>query len=244
MAKIQQPRGDDHRYTRIVAGGKGMTNRCLLGAGVALAVALGGAQAQAQLWPTGAPGAWYIGPEGGWTSLNNQSESTSSVSFTGPGGGTFSAPGLSGTPNTNSGFNVGVRGGYQWGPWRFEEEYSYRNNQLSNSNSFIVSGPFGNDFATNGGRTSGESHSNAIMTNVIYDFTLGWPITPHIGAGIGAVEVVDDLSINSFTLPNSIGAPISPATPLAVQGPQTFGGTLLHGSTWNFGYQGIAGFRY
>ena len=49
-----------------------MTNRCLLGAGVALAVALGGAQAQAQLFPwnqTGVPGAFYIGPEGGWTSL-------------------------------------------------------------------------------------------------------------------------------------------------------------------------------
>jgi len=220
-----------------------MTNRCLLGAGVALAVALGGAQAQAQLWPTGAPGAWYIGPEGGWTSLNNQSESTSSVSFTGPGGGTFSAPGLSGTPNTNSGFNVGVRGGYQWGPWRFEEEYSYRNNQLSNSNSFILTGPFGNDFTTNGGRTQGQSTSDAIMTNVIYDFTLGWPVTPHIGAGIGALHVQDSLSVNSFTLRNPIGAPIIPVTPLSVA-PQTFGGTLLNGSTWQFGYQGIAGFRY
>ena len=45
-----------------------MTNRCLLGAGVALAVAFGGAQAHAQLFPwnqPGATGAWYIGPEGG-----------------------------------------------------------------------------------------------------------------------------------------------------------------------------------
>ena len=98
-----------------------MTNRCLLGAGFALAVALGGAQANAQLWPTGAPGAWYIGPEGGLTSLNNQSASTSPVSFTGPNGGTFTAPGFgSVTPNTDSGFNVGARGGYQWGPGRFE----------------------------------------------------------------------------------------------------------------------------
>ena len=46
-----------------------MTNRSLLGAGIALAVAFGGAQAHAQLFPAGAPGAWYIGPEGGWTSL-------------------------------------------------------------------------------------------------------------------------------------------------------------------------------
>src|SRR5208282_3102447 len=237
MAKIRQPRGDDHRYTRIVAGGKGMTNRCLLGAGVAFAVALGGAQAQAQLWPTGAPGAWYIGPEGGWTSLNSQSVSTSSVSFTGPGGGTFSAPGLSGTPNTNSGFNVGARGGYQWGPWRFEEEYSYRNNQLSSLNL----NQFG--FTTNGSRGQGQTTSNAIMTNVIYDFTVGWPITPHIGAGIGAVEVIDSASRNSFTLHNPIGFPINPSSPLSVA-PQTFGGTLISGSTWNFGYQAIAGLRY
>ena len=56
-----------------------MTNRCLLGAGVALAVALGGVQAHAQLFPYGAPGVWYIGPEGGWTSLTSQSDSTSPV---------------------------------------------------------------------------------------------------------------------------------------------------------------------
>jgi len=221
-----------------------MTNRCLLGAGVALAVALGGAQAHAQLFPTGAPGVWYIGPEGGWTSLSSQSTSVSPVTFTGPNGGTFTAPGIgSGTANTNSGFNVGARGGYQWGPWRFEEEYSYRNNQLSNNQSFVLTGPFGNQFTTSGGRTSGQSTSNAIMTNVIYDFTLGWPVSPHIGAGIGAVEVMDSLSANNFTLAKPIGPPISPATPLSVA-PQTFGGTLLNGSSWQFGYQGIAGFRY
>ncbi len=31
------------------------------------------------------------------------------------------------------------------------------------------------------------------MTNAIYDFTLGWPITPHIGGGIGAVDVFRSL---------------------------------------------------
>jgi OOP family OmpA-OmpF porin len=224
-----------------------MTNRYLLGAGVALAVAFGGAQAHAQLFPwnqAGVPGAWYIGPEGGWTSLTNQSVSTSSVHFTGPNGGTFSTPGFNATPNTDSGFNAGARAGYQWGPWRLEEEYSYRRNSLSNNNSFVLTGPFGNEFTTNGGRAQGQTTSNAIMTNVIYDFTVGWPVSPHIGAGIGAVEVLDSLSVNPFTLRNSIGAPISPATPLSVQGPQTFGGTVLHGSGWRFGYQAIAGIRY
>jgi opacity protein-like surface antigen len=233
-----------------------MTNRCLLGAGVALAVALGGVQAHAQSawWPTGTPWAWYIGPEGGWTSLTSQSQSTSSVHFTGPGNTpgttqTFSTPGFSATPNVNSGFNVGARGGIQWGPWRFEEEYSYRDNQLSNNNTLNILGPFGNTFTTAGGRSSGSVHSNALMTNAIFDFgTWAWnwwvPITPHIGAGIGAVDVITSASINNFTLPNSIGAPISPATPLSVQGPQTFGGTVISGSGWRFGYQAIAGLRF
>ena len=231
-----------------------MTNRCLLGAGVALAVAFGGVQAQAQYaqsawWPTGTPWAWYIGPEGGWTSLTSQSQTTSPVTFTGPNGGGFTAPGPSGTPNIDSGFNVGVRGGVQWGPWRLEEEYSYRNNQLSNNNSFLLNGPFGGQFTTPGGHASGQSHANALMTNLIFDVgTWAWnwwvPVTPHIGAGIGAVQVNDSLSANSFTLPHSIGSPINPSTPLSVQGPQTFGGTLLNGSSWQFGYQGIAGVRF
>jgi outer membrane protein OmpA-like peptidoglycan-associated protein len=192
------------------------------------------------IFPTGTPGAWYIGPEGGWTSLINQSNTISGVQFTGPNGGGFVVPGRTINPNTNSGFNVGARGGYQWGPWRFEEEYSYRNNQLDN---FNLRGPFGNTFTTSGSHGSGQATSNAIMTNVIYDFTVGWPITPHIGAGIGAVEVINSASLNHFTLPNAIGAPVVPSSPLSVA-PQTFGGTLIHGSTWNFGYQGIAGFRY
>ncbi len=224
-----------------------MTNRCLLGAGVALAVAFGGAQAHAQLFPWNQPGvagAWYIGPEGGWTSLTSQSESTSPVSFTGPNGGTFTTPGFNATPNTDSGFNAGARGGYQWGPWRLEEEYSYRHNSLSNSNTLNILGPFGNTFTTNGGRSQGQATSHSLMTNVIYDFTVGWPVSPHIGAGVGAVDVIESTSINSFTLPRSIGAPINPASPLSVQGPQTFGGTLLSGSGWRFGYQAIAGLRY
>jgi OOP family OmpA-OmpF porin len=224
-----------------------MRNRCLLGAGAALAVMFGGAQAHAQLFPwnqPGVPGAWYIGPEGGWTSLTSQSESTSPVSFTGPNGGTFTTPGFNATPNTDSGFNAGARGGYQWGPWRLEEEYSYRHNSLSNSNTLNILGPFGNTFTTNGGRSQGQATSHSLMTNVIYDFTVGWPVSPHIGAGIGAVDVIESASINSFTLPRSIGAPINPASPLSVQGPQTFGGTLLSGSGWRFGYQAIAGLRY
>jgi outer membrane protein OmpA-like peptidoglycan-associated protein len=86
------------------------------------------------------------------------------------------------------------------------------------------------------------------MVNGIYDFgTWAWnwwfPVTPHLGAGIGAVHVNDSASDNSFRLANPIGPPIVPNTPLSVA-PQTFGGTLLHGSSWEFGYQAIAGLRF
>jgi OmpA-OmpF porin, OOP family len=224
-----------------------MTNRCLLGAGIALAVAFGGAQAHAQFFPwnqPGVPGYWYIGPEGGWTSLNSTSgDKVSGVSFTGPNGGTFTTPRV-GSPerNFNSGFNVGGRGGYQWGPWRGELEYSYRNNEASSA----TLPQFG--FTTSGAHSSGEVTTNSVMANAIYDFgTWGWnwwvPITPHIGGGVGGVHVNETFSINSFTLRNPIGPPIVPSSPLSVA-PQTFGGTLINGSGWRFGYQAIAGVRF
>jgi OOP family OmpA-OmpF porin len=224
-----------------------MTNRCLLGAGVALAVAFGGAQAHAQFFPwnqPGVPGYWYIGPEGGWTSLNsNSGDRVSGVQFTGPNGGTFTTPGT-GNPekNFNSGFNVGARGGYQWGPWRGELEYSYRNNEASSA----TLPQFG--FTTSGAHSSGQVTTNSVMANGIYDFgTWGWnwwvPITPHIGGGIGGVHVNDSFSINSFTLGRPIGPPINPSSPLSVA-PQTFGGTLVQGSGWRFGYQAIAGLSF
>ena len=94
-----------------------MKHRYLLGAGVALAMALSWSDAQAQLFATPAgPGAWYFGGEGGWTSLDSMS-------------------GIccwrSAFHKLQDGFNVGARGGYEWGPWRFEEEFRYRQNGIS-----------------------------------------------------------------------------------------------------------------
>ena len=60
-----------------------MRNRCLLGAGVALAVVLGGVQAHAQfggLFGPYPPGVFYLGPEGGWTQLSSNTRS-GSVTF-------------------------------------------------------------------------------------------------------------------------------------------------------------------
>ena len=199
-----------------------MINRCLLGAGVALAVAFGGVQAHAQMFGP-FPGAFYLGPEGGWTQLQSQS---ANVTVVGPGG--RSALHGGGNSNFDSGFNVGARGGYQWGPWRFEEEYSYRDNS-SSSRTFAGS----NGLFTFAGRSNGSAHSNAIMTNVIYDFTFGWPITPHLGAGIGAVNIDRTIgATGGATRTNVANSPIVPFS------------TSLSGNTWQFGYQGIAGVRY
>jgi opacity protein-like surface antigen len=220
-----------------------MINRCLLGAGVALAVALGGAQAQAQLGglfpPPGTPGAFYIGPEGGWTKLTDQTDTVNGQIVTGPGGAALAINRRSFNANFDSGFNVGGRLGYQWGPWRLEEEYSYRRNALSSLSATTI---FGNT-VTSSGQFTGQRQAHAIMTNLIYDFTIGWPVTPHIGAGVGAVDILDSVSLNSTTI-GALPPGVAQTPPGLVPLPQTFGGTLLKGSGWQLGYQAIGGVRY
>jgi outer membrane protein OmpA-like peptidoglycan-associated protein len=100
------------------------------------------------------------------------------------------------------------------GPWRFEEEYTYRNNGL-NSLSVGTAGAPG---------ISGSRSSHAFMTNVLYDIDLGrwgWnlPVTPHIGAGIGAVDVMDQAKAGGV-------------------------GRVFNDDDWEFGYQAIGGVRY
>jgi OmpA-OmpF porin, OOP family len=212
-----------------------MTNRCLLGAGTALAIALVGAQAHAQwnMFGPYPPGEFYLGPEGGWTHLNSRNNYGKVTVRTPPHTaynhsdvGRVKTLSYNITNNYNSGFNAGVRGGYEWGPWRFEEEYSYRNNNFSS-----LSGTLGS-MGLPGNHFNGSTHSNAIMTNAIYDFTFGWPITPHIGAGVGAVDVNEGLSL-SGSLPAH--GPVG-ATGVG------FGSFNAH--SWEFGYQAIAGVRY
>src|SRR5215472_12214566 len=104
MVNMAQRRWRNHRRTRIAAGGKVMRKRILLGAGVAIAMALSWADAKAQwfVMPSG-PGAYYFGIEGGWTSLNDADGKV----------GRFTTH-----QRYDSGYNVGVRGGYEWGPLR------------------------------------------------------------------------------------------------------------------------------
>jgi len=64
------------------------------------------------------------------------------------------------------------------------------------------------------------------MSNAIYDFAVGWPVTPHIGGGIGAVILHDGAS----ALAGSVLRPV--------------GGKFASSSRTELGYQGIAGIRY
>ncbi|MBV8842545.1 MAG: OmpA family protein [Bryobacterales bacterium] len=233
-----------------------MKTRYLLGASAALAVAFSCAQANAQFgWLGGPyPVTFYVGPEGGWTSLGNQGTPITTPPFRAdvtPGPGAFTPPNgpffnsFKGSARYNSGFNAGGRLGLQYGPVRVEEEYSYRHNGLSSFQSFTGPGFFGSSF-------TGNRNTNSIMTNFIYDFTVGWPVTPHIGFGVGAVNTNDSVSANptppllanqmlTVSGPGGVIGRVGAGTPFTNP---VFGGTFLKSNTWNFGYQAIAGIRY
>ena len=196
-----------------------MRGHFLLGASVALAVALSGADARAQMLGFGAPGAFYFGGEGGWTSL----ESPQSGRVGGPGpltrfGETF-----------NDGFNIGLRAGYRWGPWRFEEEFRYQKNDVSSETTTapgraLAGLPISATFPASGAR-----YAYALMSNLIYDFNIGMPLSPHIGVGVGPVLQRDAWSADA----------VPPFAPTRVSL-----GTCAHDNELEIGYQAIAGVRY
>jgi OOP family OmpA-OmpF porin len=161
----------------------------LLGAGLALTAAWATADAQAQIF--------YFGGEAGWSNLEDQTDR-----FTGV---------VRVKKRFDDGFAAGARAGYELGPWRFEEEYIFHGNDLNRVSVGGFSAP-----------ARGSRDSHAIMTNVLYDFNigglLGYPITPHVGAGIGAVDIVDRARVGGIT--------------------------IARDNDWQFGYQAIAGVRY
>ena len=134
----------------------------------------------------------YLGGEGGWSVLNDQKDKVAGLPAA--------------RARFDSGFAAGARAGYEWGPWRFEEEYIYHSNDLNHLGSLPA--------------VRGSRQSHAAMTNLIYDIPYGFgPVTPHIGAGVGAVDVIDHA--------RSPGLPVK-----------------LRDDDWQFGYQAIAGLRY
>lgn len=79
----------------------------------AAVIALSGHEARAQL--IDGRGSWYIGAEGGSTDLPDAS---------------INSAGTIGSAVCDDGYNVGARGSMM-GPWRVEDEFSYRHNSLS-----------------------------------------------------------------------------------------------------------------
>src|SRR5260370_41928295 len=93
------------------------------GGGLALIVTvltlLSAPAAHAQLqFLTPGPGVFYLGGEGGWTSLASEFAKARI-----PGIGLW-ADGL----RYHDGFNAGARLGFDWEPWRIEEEFRYQSN--------------------------------------------------------------------------------------------------------------------
>jgi len=158
------------------------------GACLALAAVITVPAARAQM-------VYYIAGEAGWSHLNDQSDRAAGF------------PSL--RKRFDDGFAVGGRAGVEWGPWRLEEEYTYRSNDLNRASVGSINVP----------GISGSRQSHAIMTNVLYDFNLGWPVIPHIGAGIGAVDVIDQASVPGL-------------------------GKVQNDDQWQFGYQAIGGVRW
>lgn len=113
----------------------------------------------------------YLGVEGGVTFL-------SEASFTVAGINT-------GDLKFDTGYGLGLVGGYDYGTWRLEGEFAWRKND--------------NKEVTSGGETTplgGDVSSMALMVNGYYDFRMVSPIfVPYLGVGIGGARVsakVDD----------------------------------------------------
>src|SRR5438067_8590768 len=171
-----------------------------IAAGVLVVLA---APARAQLLP----GSFYIGAQGGWAHLETVTNDGHPQRI-----GPFAGQNAQSLESFDDGFNVGGRAGFKMGAWRLEGELSYRAND---SHHLQMVAP-----SNRTGRSAGsERHSLAEMVNVIYDLDLGWgwPLTPHIGGGIGTAEVTRNLS-------------------------NRFGGT--HDTVTVFAYQAIGGLRY
>src|SRR5580704_14219363 len=180
------------------------------------------------------PGAFYLGIKGGWTNLVSQTDSFPALM------GIAGAPAKIRMNYDDGDFNnpqhlvVAGRFGYQWGPWSLEEQIAYRHDTMFHF--------FGVGAGNSGHLFQGARDSQAFLTNLLYefavpditlaDFTFHSPVTFHVGAGIGTVNVLDGVSFQPHQ-----------ATPYSATLGSS-GGTLLHASTWAFGYDGVAGVRY
>lgn len=143
------------------------------------------------------------------------------VSNDGTAGGPFI---FDSSADYDKGIGVYTALGYAWdNNWRTELEFSYRNNDIDQID------PDGAGFSGwPAGTITGDTKSYAFMVNALYDFDLGSPLTPYLGAGAG-VAIVDHTIAGSTN-------PASPTDPLSIAYGVDNYKTLA--------YQGIAGLAY
>jgi opacity protein-like surface antigen len=151
--------------------------------------------AQTAAVPTEAGGGWYIGGEAGWSYLADE-PAKAVIPVYGP---------RSDNETWNDGFALGARAGYRWGRWRLEEEFRAQRN----------------DAATfSGAAANGEAVAYALMTNILYDFPVFDRWTLHVGAGVGAVTLHEEIKTAGFS------------------------NGVITGTDTEFGYQAIGGLEY
>jgi OmpA-OmpF porin, OOP family len=131
---------------------------------------------------------FFAAGEGGWSHLmDKRTFSEGSPNAAGP------QPGLGVQDIWGNGYAAGARFGYQWGPWRLEEEGVFRDNPLSQQLLFSTASGHAIQDGVNTG-TGGHRRSLAAMTNVLFDVDLqwmglDWPVSPHLGVGVGAAQL-------------------------------------------------------
>jgi opacity protein-like surface antigen len=142
-----------------------------------------------------APQGWYVGGEAGWTHLADE-PAKAIIPVYGP---------RSDNETWDGGFAVGARAGYAWHGWRLEEEFRTQRD----------------DAATfSGAAASGEAVAYAVMTNLLYDFPTFDRWTAHVGAGVGAVILHEEIKTAGFS------------------------NGVITGTDTEFGYQAIGGLEY
>ena len=98
---------------------------------------------------------------------------------------TFEAAGISiGDAKFDTGYGLGVVGGYDYGTWRLEGEFTYRVNDNKEITSGGITDPVG-----------GDTSSMALMVNAYYDFrTVSPTFVPYLGVGIGGARVAAEVT--------------------------------------------------
>jgi len=147
---------------------KSWTNTALAGLAVAL-VGLASEPASAQ---------WYVSAYGGGNILEDADNAGSAISA---------------SSSFDTGYVVGGAIGRGFGPWRFEGEVAYRQNDLSEL-TFISDGGLGvalgigslDGLSVN---ANGDVSALSFMANVFYDFKLASGFNPYIGGGVGVAQV-------------------------------------------------------